>query len=153
MRSNHSTYVQEGGSTGGELSVQSRLRVAADGSSHERPEVLGVLVLPVAPHLVNHLEETQDVSLSTSVNSNDDLTVWCIMKRGSRWRKQISYDHKGVTGDRKAYHSKSILVQGHRRVGRDLEGKNRSYHCDPRSATMNQSNRFQRTLTLRESHG
>jgi hypothetical protein len=49
-------HVDEGRSASGVLQVQSGLRVGTNRSSSESPEVLLVLVLPVRPDLVNHLE-------------------------------------------------------------------------------------------------
>jgi len=47
--------------------------VTADGSSHEGPEVLRVLVLPVVPHLVDHLKEASKFSVSSLLSGNGKL--------------------------------------------------------------------------------
>ena len=64
-------YVQEWRTASWELPVQPGLRVGTNRSSEERPEVLLVLVLPVKPDLINHLEGVPNFGLSSFITGDD----------------------------------------------------------------------------------
>ena len=105
--------------------------MGANRSSEERPEVLLVLILPVKPDLVNHLEEVSNfgVSLLLVAMTNNNLTAWCIMNNGSRKEEYASAaaiedGKKGI-----AYHSTSTWVHGRKQGEQDFEDKNPTYHC------------------------